>query len=198
VSRLKGRTRFVRLGTQPLGRNRSALGRIPSRRRGIELANLKVLGGLVVVLVLMVGILFLGARFHDGPLALIPGGPLVSGDLVTGPVADWTFATAVELIELQLRADTTSRTTWILVEDSQAYIPCSLGFPPGKNWHLCANADGRAVVRLLGKRYEVTLDRVENAPLAAKLASIVAEEYDGGPPGGTSTVWFFAMNPPSI
>lgn len=162
------------------------------------MAILKVLGGLVAVLVLFVGILFLGARFHDGPLALIPGGPLVSGELVTEPVLDWAFATSVELIELQLNAETTSRTTWILVEDGQAFIPCSLGFPPGKNWHLRADENGRAVIRLLGKRYEVSLDRIDDAPLAAKLASIVAEKYDGGPPGGTSEVWFFALNPPSV
>ena len=155
------------------------------------MANLKVLGGLVA-LVLMVGILFLGARFHDGPLALIPGGPLVSGDLVIGPVSDWTFATAVELIELQLSADTTSRTTWILVEDGQAYIPCSLGFPPGKNWHLRADRDGDAVVRIQGKRYPVTLDRISRPTLDPKLEAIVKSKYGGAP--SDADVWFFELN----
>jgi len=161
------------------------------------MAIFKGLGGIIVVLVLLIGIVFLGARFHDGPLALIPGGPLSSGELVAGPVADWTFATSVELIEFQLAADDTSRTTWIVVEGGQAFIPCSLGFPPGKNWHLRADEDGRAIIRLLGKRYEVTLDRIDNAPLSSKLKAIVAEKYDGGPPGGESEVWFFALNPPS-
>jgi len=158
---------------------------------------LKTLGGILIVLVLLVGILFLGARLHDGPLSLIPGGPLSGGELVAGPVEDWSFATSVELIEFQLAADSTSRTTWILVEDGQAYIPCSLGFPPGKDWHLRALEDGRSIVRVLGKRYEVTLGRIDNAPLASKLKSIVAEKYDGGPPGD-SEVWFFALNPPSV
>ncbi len=158
---------------------------------------IKVFGGIIVVLVLSVGILFLGARFHDGPLALIPGGPLVSGELVEEPVADWSFATSIDLIEFQLAADSTSRTTWILVNDGKAYIPCSLGFPPGKDWHLRADKDGRATIRVLGKRYDVTLDRIDDAPLSEKLVSIVAEKYDGGPPGGTSQVWFFALNPPS-
>jgi len=158
---------------------------------------IKVLGGTIVVLALLIGILFLGARFHDGPLALIPGGPLVSGELVAEPVTDWTFATSVELIEFQLAADSISRTTWIVVDQGRAYIPCSLGFPPGKDWYLRADKDGRAIIRLLGKRHSVTLERVKNETLARKLASIVAEKYDGGPPGGTSQVWFFALNPPS-
>ena len=158
---------------------------------------LKGLGGVLVVLVMFVGILFLGARFHDGPLALIPGGPLQSGEWVEAPVADWSFATSVDVIEFQLSADDTSRTTWILVEAGQAYIPCSLGFPPGKDWHLRAVEDGRAVVRVMGNRYKVALDRIDNAPLAKKLTAIVSEKYGGGPPGGESEVWFFRLNPPS-
>ena len=55
-----------------------------------------------------------GARFADGPLAILPGGPLVAGEFVTGPEPDWTFAGAIETIELQLLEPARSRTTWIL------------------------------------------------------------------------------------
>src|SRR5262245_37456151 len=92
---------------------------------------IRIAGGLVA----LVALLFVGARFHDGPLGPIPGGALASGELVSQPVGDWSFAKDVKEIELQLDAQDTSRTTWILVNEGQAYVPCSLGFPPMKSWH---------------------------------------------------------------
>src|SRR5262245_2086264 len=112
---------------------------------------------LVVVLVVLVGALFAGARFHDGPLGAIPGGPLTAGDLVTPAPTDWSFASTDQEIEMQLAYEKTSRTTWIIVKDGTAYIPCSLAFPPGKRWHLAADQNGEAIVRVQGKRYPVTL-----------------------------------------
>ena len=153
---------------------------------------LKILGGVLAVLLLCVGAAFVGARFHDGPLALIPGGPLSSGEVVSSPVSDWSFAESVETIELQLTGDDTSRTTWILVSDGRAFIPCSLGFPPGKNWHHRADQDGRAIVRILGKRYPVTLNRLSDPALDRELEAIVSSKYGGGPPSDAG-VWFFAV-----
>ena len=88
---------------------------------------------LAVLVVLAVGIYF-GARLHDGPLGMIPGGPLVAGDFVETPTTDWAFAKELSEIEPQLESQSISRTTWILVRDRVAYIPCSLSFPPGKSW----------------------------------------------------------------
>jgi hypothetical protein len=153
---------------------------------------LKILGGIVVVLALLVVILFVGARFHDGPLALIPGGPLVAGELVAEPVADWEFAETIPEIELQLAGDDTSRTVWILVRDGQAYVPASLGFPPGKTWHQRADKDGRTILRIEGKRYPVSLKRIDDAQVEEELKGIASAKYSGGPPGD-SEVWFFAV-----
>lgn len=153
---------------------------------------LKLLGGLVLVLLLAVAAAFVAARFHDGPWAMLPGGPLVSGELVSSPVSDWGFAKSVDTIELQLAGDDTSRTTWILVRNGRAFIPCSLGFPPGKKWHFRADRDGRAVLRILGKRYPVALERLSDPELEAELEAIVSSKYGGGPPGD-SGVWFFAV-----
>jgi hypothetical protein len=153
---------------------------------------LKILGSTVVALLLFVAAAFVAARFHDGPLAIIPGGPLSSGELVSSPVPDWSFADSVETIELQLVEDDISRTTWILVSDGRAFIPCSLGFPPGKRWHLRADQDGRAIIRLLGKRYPVTLKRLSNSTLELELKAIVSSKYGGGPPSDAG-VWFFSV-----
>jgi len=155
---------------------------------------LKILGGIVVVLVVGVGLLFVVARFGDGPMGLIPGGPLASGELVREPVTDWGFAKDVDTIELQLVEDDISRTTWILVDQGNAYIPCSLGFPPGKDWYRRADQRGDAVVRIGGKRYPVHLERVHDDGTRSALVNVVRGKYGGGPPGDAE-VWFFAMRP---
>jgi len=146
----------------------------------------------VVVVALLIGVAFAVARFHDGPIGLIPGGPLVDGELVARPVSDWDFATDVETIELQLDGDETSRTTWILVDNGRAYIPCSLGFPPGKNWHLRADDDGAATVRIDGQRYPVVLKRIDDSPVASRLETIVKTKYGRVPPSDAG-VWFFSV-----
>ena len=153
---------------------------------------IKILGWIVAALFLLVAAAFVGARFHDGPLAIIPGGPLSSGELVSDPVTDWSFAETVETIELQLAQDYTSRTTWILVSEGRAFIPCSLGFPPLKKWHLRADQDGDAILRILDKRYPVTLTRLSDPTLESKLQAIGSSKY-GGAPASDAGVWFFAV-----
>ena len=153
---------------------------------------LKILGGIVLVLLVGIAGLFVAARFHDGPLAIIPGGPLSSGELVSAPVADWGFAESIDTIELQLAEDDTSRTVWVLVKEGRAFIPCSLGFPPGKTWHHRADQDGRAIVRVLGKRYPVVLKRLSDPPLESDLEAIVVAKYGGAPPSDAGA-WFFSV-----
>jgi hypothetical protein len=152
---------------------------------------LKTIVGILVASILVVAALFVGARFHDGPIAIIPGGPLTSGEVVSGRVDDWSFAESVDLVEFQLDTDETSRTSWILVTDDRAFIPCSLGFPPGKNWHLRADKDGNAVVRIEGKRYPVTMNRVSTPMLDPKLKAIVTSKYGGAP--SSEEMWFFEL-----
>ncbi len=154
---------------------------------------LKILGGILGALILLVGAVFVLARFHDGPIAMIPGGPLEAGELVREPVRDWGFASDVEEIELQLADDDTSRTTWILVSGGHAFIPCSLSFPPGKNWHLRADENGEAIVRIEGRRYPVTLERVTRPGIEKELGPIVESKY-GRVPSGEDGVWFFELN----
>ncbi len=143
------------------------------------------LGSLLVLTTLV-------ARCSDGPIALFPGGALTSGEWVEGPVTDWSFASGVPEIELQLAAQETSRTTWILVHDGRAYVPCSLGFPPGKTWHEDARRDGRAVLRIEGRRYRATLVKVDDEATAAALERVVDAKYGGGP---GEAGWFFRIDP---
>jgi hypothetical protein len=150
---------------------------------------------LVLAAVVFVALLFLGARFHDGPLGPIPGGALRSGALVSGPIGDWSFAKEVGEIELQLASQSTSRTTWILVFDGQAYVPCSLGFPPGKTWYKRAVVDGRATLRIEGRRYPVTLTKLDDAEverMEPTLRAEVTRKYGQAPPTEAG-VWLFRV-----
>lgn len=149
---------------------------------------IRILAGLVA----LIALLFFGARFHDGPLGPIPGGPLTSGELVREPVSDWSFATDVQEIELQLDSQRRSRTVWLLVHENQAYVPCSLGFPPGKSWYRQAALDGRATLRIEGRRHPVVLTKAEDPALAETLRLEVQRKYKQLPPG-ESEVWIFRV-----
>jgi hypothetical protein len=149
---------------------------------------------LLLVLALGIAALALVARFLDGPIGPFPGGPLRAGPLVTEPVADWSFAAAEQEIELQLDAQDTSRTTWILVHEGRAYVPASTEYPPGKTWHRAALADGRATARIAGQRYPVTLTRVDDGALQDALRRVAEAKYPVRPGG---EAWLFAMASPS-
>jgi hypothetical protein len=96
----------------------------------------------------------------------------------------------VKEIELQLESQGRSRTTWILVRHGAAWVPCSLGFPPGKTWYVDAQRDGRAILRIDGKRYPVTLTRDDDPSLAEFASTEVARKYVHGPPGNAGAMFF--------
>jgi hypothetical protein len=140
-----------------------------------------------------IGLLFVVARFHDGPLGPIPGGALVAGELVTQPVTDWSFVKDVPEIELQLVSQNRSRTVWILEQGGEAFIPCSTSFPPGKTWYRLAAQDGRAILRIQGRRYPVMLTRKEDPALGGLLRQEVLRKYKNVPPG-ESEAWVFLIS----
>jgi hypothetical protein len=150
---------------------------------------------LLVVLVVAIGALFVGARFHDGPLGPIPGGSLQAGELVSQPPADWSFAKDVPEIEMQLAYENTSRTTWVLVNEGVAYIPCSLTQPPGKTWHKKADQNGQAIVRIAGKRYPVTLTRVQDEATRTALGKVALAKYPSAARVEAGGAWFFKVEP---
>jgi len=149
---------------------------------------------LVIVLVLGVAALAIVARFLDGPVGPLPGGPLRGGALVSDPITDWSFAAGEEEIELQLDSQTTSRTTWILVHEGRAYVPASTEYPPGKTWHRDALEDGRATLRIAGQRYPVTLTKVDDEALAAAVRAVAEAKYPVRPGG---EAWLFAVASPN-
>lgn len=145
---------------------------------------------IVAVLAALIALVFVGARFHDGPLGPIPGGALVSGALVAEPVTEWSFAADVREVELQLASQARSRTTWIVVHEGKAYVPASTQYPPGKTWHRTALEDGRATLRIAGKRYPVTLAKVDDAALVTAVRAVGGRKYPNRPGGDA---WVFSV-----
>lgn len=154
------------------------------------MAILRWIFRIALVLALGIGLVVLGARYSDGPLGPIPGGPLVSGVVVSEPVGDWSFANDVQEIALQLASQTQSRTTWILVSDGKAYIPASTEYPPGKTWHKKALEDGRATLRIDGKLYSVTLAKVQDPAVETSVREVASRKYPSRPPGDA---WLFQV-----
>ena len=64
---------------------------------------LRVVIGLRALLLVAIGCLLVGARFADGPIAIIAGGPFTSGEPVSGPEPDWSFVHDVREVEFQAR-----------------------------------------------------------------------------------------------
>ena len=166
---------------------------------------LKWLASTVGVTMLALLTLVLGARSADGPIAMIPGGLLRSGEPATGSEPDWTFARDILEMELQLVEPPRSRTTWLQVHDRKLYIVSgymnsTLG-SLWKQWPAQAVRDGRAVIRGDGKRYSRQLVRIlDDRSLLEAIAVEVDRKYGAAltaDMAASGDAWFFAVEPPS-
>ncbi len=162
---------------------------------------LKWVAGAFGAALLSVVALLVGARFGDGPIAIIPGGPLEAGELVTGAEPDWTFARDLMEMEFQLVEPPQSRTIWLQVHDKKLYVVSGyMNTTLGriwKQWPAQALRDGRAVIRIDGKRYERQLVRIlDDRPLLEAIAAEVNRKY-GAPlsadMAASGDAWFFAL-----
>ncbi|MCS5654948.1 MAG: hypothetical protein NZ810_03345 [Dehalococcoidia bacterium] len=156
--------------------------------------------GLIVALVL--GTLIL-ARFADGPLEIIAGGPFETGEVATGE-PDWGFAKDYETVEFQLLDPAASRTTWLAVHDGRVFIPS--GYMTTwwgkiwKQWPLQAEQDGRAILRVDGKLYDRQLVRVMGGPEVEPVMAELSRKYGGGAPFpreafDSGYLWIFELVP---
>ena len=114
-----------------------------------------------VVVITVAAFLFL-VRFHDGPMGIISGGPFTTGTPVDA-VEDWDFLDNYMTIELQTMAPPSSRTMWLVVYDNAPYVISSyMNTNVGrlwKQWPKTVEEDPRAIIRVDGMLYEMTLER---------------------------------------
>ncbi|HIM02990.1 MAG TPA: hypothetical protein EYG46_18590 [Myxococcales bacterium] len=156
--------------------------------------------GYVLLALVVVGIaVSTFARFQDGPVGAVAGGALTSGDWVETAGLDWSFAANVDTIEFQLLAPPRSRTVWIVYHDNSLFIPCALpNFTLWKQWPHEALADGRAIIRIDGKRYAVNLVKTEDPGHLGAVLDLVGKKYGSTGPDDqdlSNLVWAFRLVP---
>ena len=161
-----------------------------------------VIGILVLIPVVAILTLAVTSGSSDGPSAFFGGGPLVTGELVTGSEPDWSFAHDVGTIELQLLDPPRSRLIWIAEYEGKIYVVSGyMGNAIGrlwKRWPAQAERDGRAIVRIEGKRYERTLVRIKSGAVVEGVAAELGRKYGFG--GGAASIeaedtWLFELAP---
>ena len=120
-------------------------------------------------------------RFADGPNRVFSGGPLESGALHTGPEPDWSFVSDVSTIEMQLLEPSRSRRIWVAESDEKLYVWSGyMGTVVGrlwKRWPVQAERDGRAVIRIDGKRYERQLVRITAGDILDGISTAIRSKY---------------------
>ena len=165
---------------------------------------LRLLGGFVLVVVLVVAGFLIGARFADGPLAIIAGGAFTTGDPYTGTEPDWTFAKDIDTIEFQSLEPVRSRTTWSMTHEGRIFIPCGYMTTTWgriwKQWPIEAEKDGRVIARIEGKLYDRTLVRITEGEILEPILAELGRKYAGGEPMPLEAVtsgylWIFEMAP---
>jgi hypothetical protein len=161
-----------------------------------------VVGILLLIPLVAIGTLLVASGYADGASPLFGGGELVRGELVTGPEPDWSVARDVPTVELQLLDPPRSRVTWIVEHEGRPYIVCSyMGSTIGrlwKRWPAQAERDGRAIVRIAGKRYERTLKRIRTGSVVEGVASELRRKYKSAITSAdieAGTTWLFELAP---
>ena len=176
---------------------------------------LKVLGAIVCIILLVVAGVLIAARFADGPLEMIAGGPFSSGEQYAGAEPDWSFVRDMPTVQFQLIDPDRSRTTWIIEHEGKIYIPC--GYMTTwwgriwKKWPIEVEKDGRAILRINGKLYDRQLVRIKEGPELVPILRKLSVKYMGANPQEVAQVpedqilqavtsdylWVFEMAPVS-
>ena len=86
---------------------------------------LKAILGITGVMIISVSAFFFYMRYHDGPMAIITGGPFQSGTIVAegkGNTLDISALKDRSTTEFQSGPPPRSRTVWLAVHDSRLFI----------------------------------------------------------------------------
>jgi len=143
-------------------------------------------------------------RFADGPNRFFSGGPLIAGEMHAGAEPHWRFVNDIPTIEMQLVDPPRSRRIWTVEHAGKLYVWSGyMQTTVGrwwKGWPPQAERDGRAVLRIDGKRYERQLVRVASGQALDGICQSITEKYPSrttraGVEAGD--VWLFEATPRS-
>ena len=141
-------------------------------------------------------------RFADGPNRVFSGGPLVSGEIYSGPEPDWSFVNTIPTIEMQLIDPPRSRVIWSVEHEGKLYVWSGyMGTTVGrlwKRWPGQAEQNGKAILRINDTRYERELVRIQSGDELDGITAAITNKY---PSQTTRTavetggVWLFEAVP---
>jgi hypothetical protein len=143
-------------------------------------ALLKIPGAILICLVLLLVALSI-TGFE--PRARTPG-LWLKGNLVTTPVADWSFTDQVSTVEVQTRTWYLlphSVTTYCVAYDGQLYLdsfyPAGVEYPHGRSWNENVARDPHVRLKIGNNLYDVTLVHVTDPAEKAALRELKAKKY---------------------
>jgi hypothetical protein len=143
----------------------------------------------------LLGVLLLAGCGFFEPIGPIAGGRL-SGEVVSEPVADWSFVDNHETIKVETRpGDPYSVTTWVFHHGGNLYVPC--GDPESRTWVANVQADPRVRLKIGERIYERSAVRVTDPAEFEAAAQPLLRKYDLDPPeeGEETEAWLFRMEP---
>ncbi len=115
---------------------------------------------LLVIILAVVGVV---ARFSDGPIIVFPGGPLSYGIPTEYESVDWSRVAHIREFEFQLETPPRSRTTRVFIHANTPYVPCAFCTNRFlKRWPRELEHDDRVVFRIDGMLIEGRATRVPN------------------------------------
>jgi hypothetical protein len=143
--------------------------------RGTQFATILITG-----LLISVGSVFIVARFNDGPLEIISGGPFESGEVLPTP-EEWSFLKDRMTMELQTMVPPRSRTMWVVVHDNRLYVISrymkTLVGKVWKQWPRNLHKNNQAVIRVDNNLYELKLVRITDGDHIEEIVAVFNEKY---------------------
>ena len=155
---------------------------------------LKVLGVIVICSVLLLVVVSITGF---GPHGNTPG-LWLKGDLVTTPVADWSFTDKFETVNVQTRTWYLlphSVTTYCVAFNGQLYLTsvyrAGLTYPHGRSWNENVARDPHVRIKIGDQLYDRTLSRVTDPVERASVIEAKRKKYPQQKIPATSTINVF-------
>jgi hypothetical protein len=141
---------------------------------------LKVAGAIVICLALLLAVLRITGL---EPRQRTPG-LWLKGNVVTTPVADWSFTDKVDTVEVQTRSWYLlphSVTTYCVSYNGQLYLDSfyrpGAEYPHGRSWNENVARDRHVRLKIGNNLYDVTLVHVTEPAEKAALRELKAKKY---------------------
>ena len=141
--------------------------------------------GIVLLVTVVAGGAFLLSH-ADGPVGVLAGGPLRSGEQVDLSDLDWESLDELHELEIEIVGVGSSRTLWFSVHEGIPYVACDLDCIDGRltRWPQQIERDDRVVIRIDGRRVAARLVHVPHGSAEYEVVRAGRERKYSGDGGG--------------